>query len=147
MATGRKYYSIERRAHRDGYIMPDVDKCHLPDPIRLDMQNKHPAELLTSIDIDAVFKRWKKSTRGEGEGGKKGEEDVRISEDAGRYLCDFIYFLSLAERRRRGEEGQVLFLHVPVEADAEAVERGVRIALELIRAVVVVGLKLQEGEE
>ena len=43
---------------------------------------------------------------------------VQVSTDPGRYLCDFIYFCSLAEAQRRpGDEtsrcAQVLFMHVP----------------------------------
>lgn len=61
---------------------------------------------------------------------------MRISEDAGRYLCDFMFYSSLAELTKRDERKRVLFFHVPVEADDEHVKKGVDIACELIRAVV-----------
>jgi pyroglutamyl-peptidase len=64
------------------------------------------------------------------------QHDVRISEDAGRYLCDFIYYSSLAELTKRGEEKRVLFLHVPVDSDGAAIERGVDVTVELIRSMV-----------
>lgn len=62
--------------------------------------------------------------------------DIRISEDAGRYLCDFIYFSSLAHLAKREEEKRVVFLHVPVEADEAALKTGIEVTIELIRALV-----------
>ncbi|KAE8452722.1 hypothetical protein EG329_013981 [Mollisiaceae sp. DMI_Dod_QoI] len=138
MASGRKFYSIERRAHRDGYHMRDVDNQFLNDELLHKRLGKEwiwdglPTELLSAVDVDDVWKRWRVNLMSGGE-----ERDVRVSEDAGRYLCDFIYYSSLAEVERRGEEKRVLFLHVPVEADEGSVRRGVEITVELIRAVVV----------
>lgn len=68
--------------------------------------------------------------------------DVRISTDAGRYLCEYIYYASLAhcnvKSAVRGKEPQanVLFLHVPGDADQAAVEKGVHVTVELIKAAV-----------
>jgi len=61
---------------------------------------------------------------------------VRISEDAGRYLCDFIYYSSLAHLTKKREERRVVFLHVPVDSDEAATKTGVEVTLELIRAMV-----------
>jgi len=62
--------------------------------------------------------------------------DVRISEDAGRYLCDFIYYSSLAHLTKKDEKRRAVFLHVPVDSDAAAVKTGVEVTIELIRAMV-----------
>ena len=62
--------------------------------------------------------------------------DLRLSHDAGRYLCEYIYYASLAHLWRRGEERRVLFLHVPAAAGAEAVRRGVEVVEGLVAAVV-----------
>jgi len=60
-----------------------------------------------------------------------------VSEDAGRYLCDFIYYSSLAYlTKEKEEERRVVFLHVPVNSDETAVNTGTEVALELIRALV-----------
>lgn len=142
MASGRKFYSIERRGHRDGYYMKDVDNRFLNDEETRRVQGPEwiwdgmPSELVSEMDLDDVWKRWRVNLTGE----DKEERDVRISEDAGRYLCDFIYFCSLAELEKKGEYKRVLFLHVPVEADEVSVKRGVEITTELIRAVVVSGM-------
>ena len=62
--------------------------------------------------------------------------DVRISEDAGRYLCDFIYYSSMAHLTKKQEKRRVVFLHVPVDSNTEAIKNGTEITLELIRALV-----------
>lgn len=62
--------------------------------------------------------------------------DLRISEDAGHYLCDFIYFSSLAHLYKTGRERKVLFLHVPSDASEQSVVVGRELVLQLVRAVV-----------
>jgi len=133
MASGRRFYSIERRGHRDDYLMRDVDDRLLGDGERRREEgdnwvwNGVPDELLTSANIDDVWRRWRAALP---------NVDIRISEDAGRYLCDFIYFSSLAYLYKKEEERRVIFLHVPVESDDISVRRGVDITIELIRALV-----------
>jgi pyroglutamyl-peptidase len=153
MATGRKYYSIERRAHRDGYLMRDVDNQLLDDDTRRRKQGTDwiwdglPSDLLSAIDVDDVWKRWRLSLP---------DIDLRISEDAGRYLCDFIYYSSLAHLRKTAPQKllNVLFLHVPADASEKAIQTGVDATLDLVRAVVVSGelrrlidLKMQRDSE
>jgi pyroglutamyl-peptidase len=62
--------------------------------------------------------------------------DLRISEDAGRYLCDFIYFSSLAHLYKTGRRRNVLFLHVPSDASEHSIEVGRELVLQLVRAMV-----------
>lgn len=65
MAAGRQFYSVERRGHRDGYAMKDVDNELLGDGARRAREKENwiwagmPEELLTSVDIDDVGKRWR----------------------------------------------------------------------------------------
>ena len=59
-----------------------------------------------------------------------------MSEDAGRYLCDFIYYSSLAYVERKGEEKRAVFLHVPIDTNEAALNTGVDVTIELIRALV-----------
>lgn len=61
---------------------------------------------------------------------------MRISEDAGRYLCDFIYFSSLAHLWKAGEHRRVVFLHVPSACTDEIVDNGREILLQLIRSII-----------
>jgi pyroglutamyl-peptidase len=133
MASGRKYYSVERRGHRDGYIMKDVDQEFLGDAERRKLEGKDwiwyglPEEIQSDTDIDDIWRRWKIALPG---------LDIRVSEDAGRYLCDFIYYSSLAYLTKKEEERRVVFLHVPVDSDETSVRTGVDITLELIRAII-----------
>ncbi|EPE26302.1 Pyrrolidone carboxyl peptidase (pyroglutamate aminopeptidase) [Glarea lozoyensis ATCC 20868] len=75
------------------------------------------------------------------------ETDLRVSEDAGRYLCDYIYYTSLSHLARRGEEKRVVFLHVPVEADETHIKTGVEATIELIRAIVESGMLKRMAEK
>jgi pyroglutamyl-peptidase len=65
MASGRKYYSVERRGHRDGYGMKDVDNEFLGDAERRKEEgdkwiwNGLPDELMTDTNIDDVCARWR----------------------------------------------------------------------------------------
>lgn len=65
MASGRKFYSVERRGHRDGYMMRDVDNEFLGDAERRKQEQENwiwhglPEELLSSVDVDDVWRRWR----------------------------------------------------------------------------------------
>ncbi|GAB1310868.1 Pyroglutamyl-peptidase 1 [Madurella fahalii] len=134
MAGPRLYYSIERRGHRDGYDMADVDGELLRDGERRAREGRDwvwegmPEELLTDFDVEDVLARWRRNS--------PKHMDLRISEDAGRYLCDFIYFSSLAHLYKAGERRKVLFLHVPSDASEHSVQVGRELVLQLVRSVV-----------
>jgi pyroglutamyl-peptidase len=67
MAGGRDFYSVERRGHRDGYFMADVDGLVLGDERGRYGRGEEekwvwagcPEELETSVDIDDVWRRWR----------------------------------------------------------------------------------------
>ncbi|OAA64813.1 Peptidase C15, pyroglutamyl peptidase I-like protein [Cordyceps fumosorosea ARSEF 2679] len=134
MASARPQYALERRAHRTGYLKPDVDGELLEDerPGRRDpgagwIWEGLPDELDSALDIPGVYQRWKDLG--------SPDMDLRISDDPGRYLCDFIYYSSLATLRRQERPGKVCFFHVPADASDLAVERGRDLALNLIRSI------------
>lgn len=62
--------------------------------------------------------------------------DLRISQDAGRYMCEFIYFSSLAHLYKQDRLRKVVFIHVPSDASHKAVARGRELVVNLIRALV-----------
>lgn len=62
--------------------------------------------------------------------------DLRISQDPGHYLCDFMYYTSMSLAMQAGQDRNVLFFHVPGAAEDADVERGRKIALALIKAMV-----------
>ncbi|KLU84044.1 hypothetical protein MAPG_03090 [Magnaporthiopsis poae ATCC 64411] len=133
MAGPRPYYAIERLGHRDGYRGRDVDEELLEDEERHRLQREGwiwhglPHDIETDLDLDDVVERW----RGYGH----WDADLRVSSDAGRYLCDFIYYSSLAHLYRAGEHRRVLFLHVPSDVSERALKLGRDLTLELIRSV------------
>lgn len=141
MASGRPFYSCERRGHRTGYFMRDVDGKILNDEFdRIKEGDKWiwhdcPEELLTSLPFDKMFHQWKEACP---------EVDIRISEDAGNYLCDFIYYTSLAHRYKQHRPNKAMFLHVPLASDDESIRKGVEITIELIRAMVECDLKAKD---
>ena len=66
MAGPTLRWQLERRGHRDGYALKDVDGEFLRDQNRKLKEGKDwiwdgvPAELLSDVDIDGVYERWKK---------------------------------------------------------------------------------------
>ncbi|KAK5628221.1 hypothetical protein RRF57_003936 [Xylaria bambusicola] len=87
-----------------------------------------PGELLSDFNVDDVHRRWVQRS--------PKNLDLRVSEDAGHYLCDFIYFSSLAHLWKQQCARKVVFLHVPLHSDAESLRRGVELVLTLIRSIV-----------
>lgn len=134
MAGPEPIYQIERRGHRDGYRIKDVDGQFLDDEQRRadegDAWIWHgvPDELLTDLDVEDIHRRWVARS--------PKDANIRISEDAGRYLCDFIYFSSLAHLWKARRPRRVLFLHVPADQSAATIRSGTELALQLIRSIV-----------
>ncbi|KAI0423245.1 hypothetical protein F5X98DRAFT_7928 [Xylaria grammica] len=134
MAGPQLVYSVERRGHRDGYGAKDVDGKLLEDEKRHDELGDEwiwhgvPHELLSDFDIDDIHRRWV--------GRSPSNLDLRVSEDAGHYLCDFIYFSSLAHLWKQQRPKKVVFFHVPLHSDTESLKRGVELVLTLIRSIV-----------
>ncbi|KAM0718281.1 hypothetical protein Q7P37_006613 [Cladosporium fusiforme] len=144
MASGRAHYSLERLGHRDGYSRsPDVDGERLsPDAGTRDFGDcKHL--LTTTLDYDEVFAGWEGNLRGGETPGSDPLVKVEESNDPGHYLCDYIYFNSLAWFARRNqqvtdgrvEDRPVLFLHVPADSDPEALRKGVVATTALLRSM------------
>ncbi|SMR53548.1 unnamed protein product [Zymoseptoria tritici ST99CH_1E4] len=145
MASGRKFYCAERYGHRDGYqknkdldgITPPIDQgpTIFPDC---------PSTMTTSLDYMHLLQNWAENIASLPESSPAFNADIRPSEDAGRYLCDYTYFNSLAYFGRRSgvmEGGDqksrpVLFLHVPAESDGVMIEKGREVCEALIAAMV-----------
>lgn len=61
--------------------------------------------------------------------------DLRISENPGRFLCDWIYYCSLSHLLRSNRPKKACFLHVPCDASDESVLQGRELAINLVRAI------------
>ncbi|KAI1036850.1 hypothetical protein LB503_002905 [Fusarium chuoi] len=131
MAGPRPFYSIERRGHRDGYKHPDVDGEYIDGEEERERNDWPwrglPEEIETELNLDEILPLWQ---------GYSSEADLRISEDAGHFMCDFIYYSSLSELWKLQRPRNALFLHVPADASPTSVAKGRELTLNLIRSVV-----------
>ena len=71
--------------------------------------------------------------------------DLRISDDAGRYLCDFIYYSSLAHLSKQKRPRKVIFMHVPSDASERSIERGRDLTINLVRSIVESEFEVAKG--
>jgi pyroglutamyl-peptidase len=150
LAASRPYYTLEKGAHGRGYgVIPDVDGQKFPDNIA---DEKFPPELFpgmlhTSFDTSDVVTRWR-SYLGyadtdihlppDAQIQCDSAPDVRLSPDAGNFMCGFIYYNSLAHYFSIDEqERPVAFMHVPDLSDSkEKLDSGKDVAIGLIKALV-----------
>ncbi|KAL7792915.1 hypothetical protein V8C37DRAFT_379496 [Trichoderma ceciliae] len=132
MAGPRHMYQIESRGHRTGYKSLDVDGKHLDE-----LEGKRgedwiwhnlPDELKTDLNIQDIWERWQQHSL--------NDMDLRISDDAGHYLCDFIYYSSLSTCYKQGKERNALFFHVPADVSEDLIRQGQELAVNLIRSIV-----------
>lgn len=168
LASGRDSYTLETLAHRDFYRIRDVDDGDGYVPGEKVWKAEGVPEMLeVGWDGIDVLPRWEADVKrqewevredalrqrarvamGMAEPGDLGEVKVgkaavvKLSRDAGRFLCEFILMCALTERWRGAKkgvtekQGKVAFLHVPNGTDVEDIARGRRVALGAIKAVV-----------
>ena len=130
-------YTLETQAHRDNYTECDVDG-RLPTEYTSTTEPlggaDNPALMRTGFPMREIFERWRANVAS----CASGDVEVALSDDAGRYLCEFIYYTSLLQVSLRGEKKmRVVFLHVPADIyQLGKIEEGRQITLALIRALV-----------
>ncbi|KUI68010.1 Pyroglutamyl-peptidase 1 [Cytospora mali] len=136
MASTKKQYVLEELGHRDDYRLKDLDE-KLPDqdPAADDYPWRGvPSQLTTELDVADIKKRW--------ESYLPSDLVLKTSRDAGHFLCDYIYFNSLASCYKTQQRRRVAFMHVPavkpLPADAyqESIDLGREIAIQLLRSIV-----------
>jgi len=144
LAAGRRFFALEQGAHGRGYNKTaDVDGELFSDS---DAESLFPAEhyptvLKTSFDTSDVLARWKAFLGYVSvDGDPKIEElpDVRLSPDAGNFLCGFIYYNSLAQYYDVKEDVRpAAFMHVPDLSGSEGkLREGWEVTVALIKALV-----------
>lgn len=144
LAAGREYFTLEQGAHGRGFgQIPDVDGELFPDSKaeKTFPSSKFPTALKTSFDTSDVLARWKANlgySSVEGSAEDEDAPDVRLSPDAGNFLCGFIYYNSLAHYFSIKEDDRsVAFLHVPDLSYSEDKQReGWDVTVALIKALV-----------
>lgn len=144
MASGRKFYCAERYGRRDGYSRnKDLDGSMPPLEEGKTVFRDCPQIMTTSLDYESVLVDWKDNVDSIPKTEPGANAEVQASTDAGQYLCEYIYFNSLAYFGRKSgvmEGGKasdrpVLFMHVPAESDGDMIDGGRAVALSLIRAM------------
>jgi len=143
--------AIEQLAHKTGYPRKDADGKFAP-PIKTEGALQSTQDILSAtaaanrgfgkgyeefsdelkplIDTEGLVKHLK----------ERGFKHVRLSTDAGRYVCEFILYCSLAESLRSRpddliQRAKVLFMHVPPQGEPCSLEEMTNAAEEVIRWV------------
>lgn len=144
IAAPRLYYSVESLAHRDDYNITDIEgrsgyedgekrwrEMGLPPILKpgpVDNENASTSFSSPYPPDDRFLKQWKAFA--------PPNLDIRISHDAGHYLCDFIYYTSLSLAYRENQNRGVVFLHVPGASEQADIKRGHEVAIALIKSMV-----------
>ncbi|GJJ68642.1 pyroglutamyl-peptidase [Entomortierella parvispora] len=128
--------AIETQAHRTGYGHPD-NASWFPEskeeaPVKKEAWAADPDVLTTTVDTLALAEYLKT---------EKGWI-CQQSMDAGHYLCEYTFYLSMAERHRRilsGQESEhdraCLFVHVPSVGNPYTLEELQRFVQDMVVAV------------
>ncbi|XP_062317649.1 pyroglutamyl-peptidase 1 isoform X1 [Osmerus eperlanus] len=104
IATGCRGILLEQTGKNHGYSDRDVcGSC----PVNQNCIDGGPAKLDSIVDMRALSKQLKKAGK-----------DITYSRDAGRYLCDYVYYCSLFHGR-----GRAVFIHVPASGSLSSPDR------------------------
>jgi len=90
--------TLECGAHNTGYCKPDIGSTCPEGECCVEGAEE---EASTCLDMDQLLEKVSKT------GSETGLE-FQLSKDAGRYLCDFVYYRAL-----HCSAGRALFIHVP----------------------------------
>lgn len=120
------FFGFETRARRDGYDQPGDDGVCV-DSKGL-AEEGLPEELFPRFDIKAAFKTVKE---------KYPETQIRVSDDAGLYFCEFRLYSSLAEAELHHKDklGMTLFQHIPAKRESRDIELATGITSAYISAL------------
>lgn len=138
--------AIERCAYNEcGFRCPDEDGLILDCDHAPCSSSALGERLETGVDVERLKARMEARRDKRDDGGNQKRYQVRISEDAGRFLCNYIFARSLSACRRQRDGGDggggsckaadALFVHVPpFSVLAEEVQR--EAVLDLLEALV-----------
>jgi pyrrolidone-carboxylate peptidase len=151
IAATREHFAVETQAHRDHYRISDVDgkvgyedgervwRAHgLPELLKPGPAEESDGKLFHSslpsspkvVPYPAnehFLETWKSFA--------PETADIRVSDDAGRYLCEFIFFTSMALAQEAGRERAIVFYHIPGRCDEKSVQTGKEVAVALIKTM------------
>lgn len=148
IASSRDYYSVETLAHRDDYNITDVDGAigyeygekiwkdqgfpPVLKPGLADSEDQPQAGLKLGVapypPDEHFLQTWRSFA--------PPRAELHLSNDAGRYLCEFIFYSSMAHALAEGCARSVVFFHVPAGTDTDSLELGREVAVALIKSLV-----------
>ena len=129
LAPGRNFYSIEACAHRDDYVKQDILHESMEGDTCWRVKYGAPRILQPTIDISDTRERWQQ---------RLPDDDVRVSGNAGRYLCEYTFYTTMLEfwQRNQAADRRCIFLHVPNGCNEEDIQKGRGVVLALIEAAI-----------
>ncbi|KYK56340.1 hypothetical protein DCS_03338 [Drechmeria coniospora] len=93
-----------------------------------------PAELQTDLDLEDIYQRFYES--GETDNQWPGIDFKITSYNKEIFLCQYLYYSSMAFLRGQNRPGKVVFLHVPSLTTPEAIQTSKDVTMNLIRSIV-----------
>lgn len=153
IAPNRRWYAVETRAFRDNYRITDIDeKLGYDDGEKIWKEKGLPA-VMYPLPVDADRASEAKGSEYTGhyqvtpfppnrhflqtwQSNAPPGTDVRISDDAGRYMCEFIFYSSLALAYEERRPQSVMFMHIPSATDDASLKLGAEAAVALIKSAV-----------
>jgi pyroglutamyl-peptidase len=149
----RDHYAVETQSNRDNYntkidedgkLARDLSDLPGGEHLWRDVYNA-PEVLKTSVQpLDKLLKHVQSILKA-----TDNSADVRLSTDAGDFLCGFVFYTGLVERWRLSEDQNVIFLHLKPDVDEAIMQEGKEVAMAVIRAAVslVEERRLKKGDE
>ncbi|KAF2029613.1 MFS general substrate transporter [Setomelanomma holmii] len=121
--SGTSVFKVERQAPKEGYHeFPNIDR-------KVFTRGENKTTFADHEDHSTKMKN-----KGKTQGGHP--VDVQISDDVGTYVCGFQYYASMINVQKRTGKRNVAFFHVPLLETEQDIAVGVKVAEELIRALV-----------
>lgn len=149
--SGPGIFKVERSAPREGYHdIPDIRRQVFTRAENKKAFARSPVSLSTTLNVDAAEKIWQvncasitlgkahKASSNAKKGRSSGIQNVlvQLSDDVGTYVCGFCYYVALLHMQSHTGKRHTVFLHVPpLETEADILA-GVKVAQEVIRALV-----------
>lgn len=110
----KKSIAIEKCAHKKGYNKSDIkEKC----PNNGICPFGKLEHICTEVDVDGIIEKCLPC-----------HYDLHSSEDAGLYLCEYVYYTSLSH-----DPSKVLFVHIPPYSESDNLQVKVNAVKDIIK--------------
>ncbi|KAK4525264.1 hypothetical protein GAYE_SCF09G3172 [Galdieria yellowstonensis] len=118
-------FRLEERAYNEASFSCPDESGWQPRAVPIDDTKPLDSFLMTSLDIRRAVEELK----------KKGF-DVKCSEDAGRFLCNWVYYQSLT-RAQYEPNTKVVFVHFPLHLHSQDIQNYCEFLLQLLNVITI----------